>query len=67
MKRSGVSCARNLLGDAAKKVEEVNLVWMYQYRHQLHERSPDSLEDGHQVSLLSNKLGERALTQKTVG
>lgn len=67
MRRSGVSCARKLLGDAAREEEEANLVWMYQYRHRLRERSLDSLEDGHQVSLLSNKLGERGSTQKTVG
>lgn len=65
--RNGVSCARNLFEDAAKRVEGGYLARMYQYRRPLRERSPDSLVDGRQVGLLSvNKLGERASTRKTV-
>ncbi len=68
MKRNVVSCARNLFEDAAKRVEGVYLAWKYQYRRPLRERSPGSLEDGRQVSLLSaDKPGERASTQKRVG
>ncbi len=51
--RNGISCAKNLFGSMAERVEGVHLAGMYEYWHLLHQRFPDSLEDSCQVSLLS--------------